>query len=344
MEPRKVFRMMTWLFLSIALAALPATVFSGETRETVENEVGMYYTIQKGDTLWGLSERFSDSPWMWPDLWEENDQIANPHWIYPGERIRLFRKKDMETIIKKDVKEIVAKEPDKAPPYYLYSQIDAVGFVRKDPTPPRGTIFKVRDDHELISTGDVVYIRSNPGTTPIALGERYTIYRNRAWIGEAGKEVRDYGTQYYLAGILEITDKEGDIYIGTVVRAYREIHIGDLLMPYEPRTPKIVLTEGVEGLNGKIFIAEEHQDLIGTTHTVFIDKGEKDGIQVGQQYKIYYQETDRINPNTDKTEVVDTVPFGSILVIHTEKTTATCLVTDTRRSIKPGAMFGSLGK
>jgi LysM repeat protein len=38
--------------------------------ETVEQEAGFYYTVKKGDTLWDLSQRFSDTPWVWPDLWE----------------------------------------------------------------------------------------------------------------------------------------------------------------------------------------------------------------------------------------------------------------------------------
>ena len=46
-----------------------------------------YYVIQAGDTLWDLSRTFWGDPYYWPQLWSYNDQITNPHWIYPGNRI-----------------------------------------------------------------------------------------------------------------------------------------------------------------------------------------------------------------------------------------------------------------
>ncbi len=81
-----------------ALVALPATG-SGQNEQVEVIESGdivqlqpdypTRYTVVKGDTLWDISTRFLRTPWHWPRIWKINEQIANPHLIYPGDVIVL---------------------------------------------------------------------------------------------------------------------------------------------------------------------------------------------------------------------------------------------------------------
>src|SRR5262249_47509948 len=47
------------------------------------------HTVRRGDTLWDISGRYYGNPYNWPRLWAYNPQVQNPHWIYPGDQLRL---------------------------------------------------------------------------------------------------------------------------------------------------------------------------------------------------------------------------------------------------------------
>ena len=48
---------------------------------------GRLHTVASGDTLWDLSAAYLGTPWVWPSVWIDNDDIENPHLIIPGDKI-----------------------------------------------------------------------------------------------------------------------------------------------------------------------------------------------------------------------------------------------------------------
>ena len=330
-----------YLCILNAMIFFPFHLFAQEAVETVEHEAGFYYTVQKGDTLWDLSTQFSDNPWLWPNLWSENSQISNPHWIYPGERIRLFHLKGVDTFIKKNVEENQPQEPEptKETLYFYYSPIESIGFIKKQAITPKGTIFKAKDDKKLVGVGDLVYIRPNVDD-PLQPGTKYTVYRTlKPIVDEKTKEL--IGTQHYLTGVVVITKKEPSFVVAKVVKSFRSIAVNDLLMPYKKRSPRVALTQSKNGLNGKIIVSEEREKNIGDHTVAFIDKGDQDGVEIGQSYSIYYQEKEKLNKKRIGNVLLTPIIHGSLLVLHTEPTTSTVLVTQSDRSIDPGTKIRS---
>lgn len=336
--------MFTFICILTTLIILPIC-YAQEDSQIVENEVEFYYTVKKGDTLWDISNRFADSPWQWPYLWKDNQHILNPHLIYPGNRLLLFKKKDTDTIITKKVEEAVAAPQPQLPEIkeeiksHKYFPIEMVGFIRKEPVIPSGYLFKVKDDKELASTGDLVYIRpgKNINFNP---GARYTVFRIFGPLADK-KTKALIGTQHYLTGVVEIKKIEPLYAIAEVIKTYRAIAINDMLMPYEPRSPEIPIIECEKGIDGVIISSEEKREIIGDNTVVFIDKGKKDGIKPGQSYSIYYQEKQKISPDSKKEIYLAPVDFGSLIVLQTEETTSSALITRSDKDINPGAKIRS---
>jgi len=127
-----------------------------------------------------------------------------------------------------------------------------------------------------------------------------------------------------------------------VVRSYRTIEVGNILLPYEKRSGKIVLTESVEGLRGKFIGSEENETIFSNSSIAFIDKGERNGVKTGQHYTLFYNEKKKRQANRSwKSNILPSVEFGTFLVLHTEPDNATVLITRSDESISPGASFRS---
>lgn len=331
----------------ILIVALPLCAGAGEGDPDLKHQSGFYYTVQKGDTLWGLSEKFFDSPGQWPDLWRENNQITNPHFIYPGERIRIFKREGVDKIVeavaeKEASPEAMPREtaePPKEPPFFLYSGIDAVGLISKERIIPNGVIFNVRDDKALISERDIVYIKKT-GDLDLIPGSRYYACRTVEPINDAETKAY-YGIQYYPTGVIEIVKTEPKFTLGTVVKSFREIKVNDLLVPFKQRSQKITLAEAVKGLEGRLIKSEEPAAIFGDGDVAFINKGEQDGVVPGQRYAVFYRET-KPAPNNPRESVTAKIDYGSFIVLYARPTTATVLITRSSRSLYPGAEFHNL--
>lgn len=337
-------------------------------------EPGFYYTVKKGDTLWDLSQKFYDSQWVWPAMWGQNKDIRNPHLIYPGQRIRLYQRTDalqhMDTpepppeppppepepeVVEaapapEEAEAVAAPEPEPEPEafvYFLYPGIEQVGFIQKlnrqgifkKPDDPHliGSIFRVEGDRkDMISQGDTVYINPEKDFDFI-IGTRYCIYKPLKAV-KSPTSGEYAGHQYVISGIAEITGTRDAYVVARILKSYRAINIGDNIMPFEKRPSDIPLIDPPPELTGEIIGAENQANIFGDQAIAFINKGETHGIQPGQRYSIFYKETENVD---GKKVTLPAVVYGRFVVLLTRDTTATVLITNSKKSIRPGAMFAA---
>ncbi len=317
------------LLTSFVFCSSAAWAQEGIQKHIVETETGVYYIVQPGDTLWDLSQQFSDSAYLWPDLWKENRQISNPHLIYPGDRIKLYRRKDIKNI--QPVDATVKPEGTQV----RYGNIDTVGFIRREVLEPSGIVIDpVGDGKGLIGQYDQLYVTGVDHVFQV--GDKYTIYRKLRPVRD--NETNDYiGIQHLILGICEITEVNAETAIANVIRSWRIIERRDFLTPYLERSPIIEIKESVPGLYGKFIHNEQHFRMTGQFQTGFIDKGESDGVEVGQYYTIFQQDTNRVwtTSGVNKFIQMPKQDIGRVLVLHTEDNTATVLLTRSDKNIDP---------
>ncbi len=218
-------------------------LFSAWTRAEVElNEnVPETYIVKKGDTLWGISGMYLKQPWRWPELWDVNPQIDNPHLIYPGDELYIVWIDGQPRLRMRRGGEI------KLTPNMRVSSLDlAIPTIPLDQIGPwlrRNRVMEAdelnysayivaQDERALISgPGDRIF-----GRGPFPDGERtYGIYRVGQHYADPvtdeylGYQVIDIGTAKLLSSNRdEVTELE-------VTRITEEVRITDRLLPYEER-------------------------------------------------------------------------------------------------------------
>ena len=77
--------------LSLLLAALLMSMMAvAQDAVELNPDYPTRYIVKRGDTLWDISTHFLVEPWRWPEIWQINPQVENPHLIFPGDELALF--------------------------------------------------------------------------------------------------------------------------------------------------------------------------------------------------------------------------------------------------------------
>ena len=129
------------------------------------------YVVRKGDTLWDISARFLKQPWLWPEVWQANPQIRNPHLIYPGDVINL-------AYLNGQARLEMTRGAATGPAINTVPLSDVEDFLKNlrviDDPKSLPYIVGIEEDHLRSSSGQLVYARGIPNAQ---VGDMYAIAR-----------------------------------------------------------------------------------------------------------------------------------------------------------------------
>lgn len=327
--------------LRTMLAAALLTVATFAAAVDLRGDHPATYVVKRGDTLWDIAGRFLKRPWLWPEIWQANPQIRNPHLIYPGDVLSLayLDRIGLQAGPRNDGP-LNAVPLSEVEPFLkdlrVVSSIDHMPYV-----------VGLEEDRLRSSQGQVAYIRGLDGVAP---GQRYLVVRpekryrhlDRAGyccdlfqsedLDPRGQHMREPGTMWSnwvfpsknteFMGYELMTQTTGTVTRGEVggIQAStllldsegREVRVGDRLVPVDaqpydlqffPHPPKLQMDYG----RLQVMAVADMLTSGGPHDVIAISGGTAQGIDNGTVFSVWRRGnsvTDRVRDGLDRDEDV----------------------------------------
>ena len=278
------------------------------------------HTVVRGETLWGLAQRYYQDPFLWPRIWEANrNAVVDPHVILPTQVLVIPGMEGAAVIGAVDVRPgerpgMGNPEPEPEPEgdprtrnrTVFYRDPDTgVGLARTQETPryavPRHTVYSsewlVTDDEvgsigaidALVGAGELrtalPYTRVQvtlDGNQNLAIGDRLQSFR-------PGRVVEGVGRVMTPTSVLTVTGVEEAGVVAVVLDAFDRVRGGDMVRP----APAFELQLGdaptaiIAGGTAHILGFGEYHAIQSMGDIAFLDRGEAQGVKVGDEYILY---------------------------------------------------------
>src|SRR5574337_437024 len=335
------------------------------------------YTVRRGDTLWDISAKFLSKPWLWPEIWQANPQVRNPHLIYPGDVLNLSFINGptlrLEPSVHRESEAVPAIPLDQLQMFLKDMRVVDSKSVSSAPY-----VVGLEEARLRGAVGQNIYVRGLQGEP----GQRWAIVRpshvfrgfdqddaasadlvahdldsnaamvNAPWREDSRNDGHygkgdDLGVEVSVIGTAE-TLRTGDPATLLLLGATQEIRSGDRIMPiddkpydayYYPHAPKSVPA------NAKVIGFADAMDAVGPRQVVLLSIGVKDGVENGQTYTLMQPgETihDDVASNSWRRGVGETVKLpdeyiGHVMVFRTFDRVSYGLVMDGLRPVHVGS-------
>lgn len=296
------------------------------------------YTVKKGDTLWSISARFLKQPWLWPEIWQDNPQVRNPHLIYPGDELVLsdghvghgagsIGPHTRETSLDDAIPPI--------PLSALKQWLKSTRIIDEDTYKHAPHVVAIEENQLRGTTGQLVYIRglsARPGQK-LALvrpqGRYYDmpptddhapreVYRQTpdardgrpAMLWRHGPNeftlhgnVRFLGYEMLNFGTVEVT-RSADVSSALVTYSDFEVRPGDYVLPIDEQpydAEYVPHSPKRMPDNMRVIAFSDALNAVGPLQVVALSRGAEDGVDNGTTFSIYHPGEEALD-RTDYTE------------------------------------------
>jgi len=392
------------LFAVFAALALPSVVLAQTPRPDS-------HEVRPGDTLWDLSRQYFGDPFLWPEIYRLNTNVVeDPHWIYPGEVLRLQGGPEVAAVPSEDtpvppepgapvsaeagsdsgmagapadsnmaepglaeaqVGELQDTEPERNADDLsalfghqqravesgieggisrLYRPIRedefySSGFLSEEQKLPFGQLLGSVTPQQISTSsphkGARIY--SEVGIRPPA-GAKYEV-GDTLLIVRIDREINDWGLVLVPTGLIRVTDVSGPEDVGVVVQQYAQILNNQFLLPAEkfPDPGSVRSVPISDGVHGQVIQSRDLQQLKGPLDVLFIDRGRKDGVNLGDIFEVRSSKR-YVEAPQGEAETLDEV-MALVQVVHVgEQSSSVRIAKLIQPNIRPGAGVRQVAK
>jgi hypothetical protein len=300
------------------------------------------YVVKEGDTLWHISSQFLEDPWRWPEIWQANTFIDDPHLIYPGDvliftnidgvpGLRLLRRQNLATvkssptIRRSDVSDAITT----IPPGIIRAFLTQPLIVGKKELEESGYVVIGVDDNFLLGEGLEFYARD----LPKPVGKLYQVFRSGEHLMHPVTE--EYlGTEAVYLGDARML-REGEISKLVVTKGVEEIGPTDRLVEieediaepyYHPHAPE-------DDVLGHIIKAPGSVSEVGVLQVVVLSLGEVNGMEEGHVLRVRHKKPQHRDPITRKMIDLPEEDSGLLMVFRVFDRVSYALIMKATRAI-----------
>ena len=321
------------------------------------------HTVQKGDTLWDICEKYYGDPNLWPKLWQMNGFVTNPHLLEPGDVITLFEKELLQEVkepeVVKETEPIIEEQEPKELGINLEGLTNpaALGFLSLEKITLWGSLFASDGDKIILSKGDTAFVIFDEDKE-IKVGDEFSVGRSSDLLKHPVTG-EDLGYTFLVKGSLVVEERLGlahrhkdfydkkNVFKTRITEAHEPIHIEDTVVPYQTISPCIMPLPMRGEVLANIVATKGQHELIHANSIVYIDLGSKDGIREGNVFEVLeahiVPDPKPENFSIWKSNIIlPDIPLGKVMILESRPETSTAIVLTSSEPFSKGVYVKNL--